>query len=314
MALRKSLEISPDEAVVRIVMERSANPNCIFLYVEGETDVGVFEKIIEQEIGSSFNERIRTESANGKQKAKKIIKKAKDENIKNVIACLDADFDRTKNPALDDSVDIFYTDQNDLECTIYYIGALKDNHLCSELFEPTALKIILQEFNHTCIFDLLVQLASEIGKFRFLDFKNSYHLSLKDLPYAKLFLEKSFEFNKEKFFDHLKTINSSKPDSPVRMEKIDNLMMMDQEFKNTESHRPIHFCNGHDICHLISLVSQRLGGRDIGSFRAVETMLRLWFLNTHYKKSSMINKLIKRIELITRISLCVFPVLLKAIP
>ena len=295
MPLPKVFRTTIAEKIIDIVMKREVEPNCIFVYFEGETDVNLFKKIIKNEFENIFN-LINLESSNGKQEAKKVVKKAKEKNIKNVIAFLDADFDRKKNPVLDDSDDLIYTDQNDLECTILNLGVLNlDDLPCNELFDKDALNDFLENLKHQNLFDLLVQLASKIGWLRFHNFDKKLHLSFKNLPYRDLFSETNFEFDKEKFYEYLTEINRPKTDSALLKSRIETLNNLNE----IEAPQDIQYCNGHDICELISLINNRLGGRQSCPPKIIESMIRLWFSNpTYYEGSQMITKLKKRIGLI----------------
>ena len=280
------------EKIADIIMERKAEPNCIFVYFEGDTDVNLFKIIMNHEFKDIFN-LIKLESSSGKQKAKEIVKKAKEEKLKNVIAFLDADFDRKKNPALDDSDDLIYTDQNDLECTILNLGALNHNHmLCDILFDKHALNDFLNNLRHQNLFDLLIQLASKIGWLRFQNFEKNLVLDFKGLPYPDLFLEPNFEFDKNKFYEYLIKNNSTKHDSASLKSKIEILNSYDK----MEVPQDIEFCNGHDICELISLINNRLGGRESWEPGKIESMIKLWFSNPiYYGDSPMITKLKNRL-------------------
>lgn len=290
--LPKDLKTTINDKINEIIMVREAEPNCIFVYFEGETDVNLFKKIIKNEFKNVSN-YIKLVSSDGKQEAKKIIKKAKEKKLKNVIAFLDADFDRKKNPKLDDSNDLIYTDQNDLECTILHLGVLNlDDLPCNELFDKRALNDFLKNLNHQSLFDLLVQLASKIGWLRFHNFDKKLHLSFKNLPYRDLFSETNFEFNKEKFYEYLTEINRPKTDSALLKSRIETLNNLNE----TEAPQDIQYCNGHDICELISLINNRLGGRESVRPKSIESMIRIWFSDpTYYKGSPMITKLKNRL-------------------
>ena len=290
--LPKDLKTTINDKINEIFMVREAEPNCIFVFFEGETDVNLFKKIIKNEFKNVSN-YIKLVSSDGKQEAKKIIKKAKEKKLKNVIAFLDADFDRKKNPKLDDSNDLIYTDQNDLECTILHLGVLNlDDLPCNELFDKRALNDFLKNLKHQSLFDLLVQLASKIGWLRFHNFDKKLHLSFKNLPYRDLFSETNFEFNKEKFYEYLIKNNSTKHDSASLKTKIEILNTYDK----MEVPQDIQYCNGHDICELISLINNRLGGRESVSQKSIESMIRIWFSDpTYYKGSPMITKLKNRL-------------------
>lgn len=290
--LPKDLKTTINDKINEIFMVREAEPNCIFVFFEGETDVNLFKKIIKNEFKNVSN-YIKLVSSDGKQEAKKIIKKAKEKKLKNVIAFLDADFDRKKNPKLDDSNDLIYTDQNDLECTILHLGVLNlDDLPCNELFDKRALNDFLKNLKHQSLFDLLVQLASKIGWLRFHNFDKKLHLSFKNLPYRDLFSETNFEFNKEKFYEYLTEINRPKTDSALLKSRIETLNNLNE----TEAPQDIQYCNGHDICELISLINNRLGGRESVRPKSIESMIRIWFSDpTYYKGSPMITKLKNRL-------------------
>ena len=290
--LPKDLKTTINDKINEIFMVREAEPNCIFVFFEGETDVNLFKKIIKNEFKNVSN-YIKLVSSDGKQEAKKIIKKAKEKKLKNVIAFLDADFDRKKNPKLDDSNDLIYTDQNDLECTILHLGVLNlDDLPCNELFDKRALNDFLKNLKHHSLFDLLVHLASKIGWLRFHNFDKKLHLSFKNLPYRDLFSETNFEFNKEKFYEYLTEINRPKTDSALLKSRIETLNNLNE----TEAPQDIQYCNGHDICELISLINNRLGGRESVRPKSIESMIRIWFSDpTYYKGSPMITKLKNRL-------------------
>ena len=290
--LPKDLKATINEKINDIIMVREAEPNCIFVYFEGETDVNLFKKIIKNEFKNVPN-YIKLVSSDGKQEAKKIIKKAKEKKLKDVIAFLDADFDRKKNPRLDDSNDLIYTDQNDLECTILHLGVLNlDDLPCNELFDKRALNDFLKNLKHQSLFDLLVQLASKIGWLRFHNFDKKLNLSFKNLPYRDLFSETNFEFNKEKFYEYLTENNRPKTDSALLKSRIETLNKLNE----TEAPQDIQYCNGHDICELISLINNRLDGRESVRPKSIESMIRIWFSDpTYYKGSPMITKLKNRL-------------------
>lgn len=281
-----------NDKIIEIIMVREAEPNSIFVYFEGDTDVNLFKIIMNHEFRDIAN-LIKLESSKGKQKAKKIVKKAKEEKLKNVIAFLDADFDRKKNPALDDSDDLIYTDQNDLECTILNLGALNHNHMLYDIFfDKHALNDFLSNLRHQNLFDLLIQLSSKIGWLRFQNFIKNLGLDFKGLPYPDLFLEPNFEFDKSKFYECLTKNNSNKHDSALLKSKIEILNNHDK----MEVPQDIEYCNGHDICELISLITKRLGGRESWGPKLIESMIKVWFSNpNYYEGSPMITKLKNRL-------------------
>jgi len=293
MPLPKALRLNTEESISTIKMERSQNPNIKFVYVEGETDADLINEIMKKVLNNSDFKNAVIKCKNGKIKTLAVLNKAKEEKLKDVICCLDADFERLINPKLDDhSHDIIYTDQNDLETTILHLGVLGDNYLCQKFFNLTVLNDFLKKTNHGSLYDLLIDLASKIGWHRFQNHVKSLGLNFKDLPYDLLFAETNFEFNQNKLYECLIENIRNRPESDVLISRI---QMLKWEKENAPD---IRYCNGHDICHLISLINTRLGQNEklrvIYKCEHIEADIRQWFSN-NYHNSSMIEKLKQRL-------------------
>jgi len=283
------LRAETEESITKIIMERTRNANIKFVYVEGEKDEELFKEIMKKELINSDFDNAVIENKHGKINTLAVFKKAKEEKLKGIICCLDADFDRHINPKLDDHPhEIIYTDQNDLETTILHLGILGDNYLCQKFFNLNVLNDFLKKMNYESLLDLLIDLASKIGWIRFQNHFKNLGLNFKNLPYNLLFAETNFEFDQNKLYECLTENIKSRPESDILISRI---QMLKCEKENAPD---IRYCNGHDICQIISLINHRLSqngrSRAIYNNEHIEDTLRYWF-SINYHKSSMIEKL-----------------------
>jgi len=189
--LRK--HITPYRIANGIRTLRNNRENHSFLIVEGDDDARVYGQFVAK------NQCI-IQVAHFKDVAVGAILELDKTNTKGVLAIVDADYERIEGnvPA---SQNILFTDTHDLETMILSSSAL-DKVVID--FSPSTSLQMIEELT-TNIRNTLLRIGTEIGYYRWVNFRSKLFLSFKDLPYDIFLLKDSLVVDQERLFQILTT-------------------------------------------------------------------------------------------------------------
>ena len=273
------------DIVSRIDLLRTSKQNYAILITEGETDVNIYSRLLE-------DLQVIIISASGKRNACEAAKKGDNRWDSNIVFAIDADFDRILGKKYIDRV--ILTDQNDMECTMISQGALR--HLLNELFSSTEQQNICRAENVKSIEELLVNSASHIGRYRIANaFNNlSLRMRMESIDMTTLLCANRFAIDDNVLRSEISNQNTDRSDKVSTLwDLIDsNTVQYPVQVSN------IDCCQGHDIINMLcALIKKNPAGHRLNWQRTnLETSLRLAFSKAMFLNTSMWSEIVNLIS------------------
>ncbi len=247
------------------------------VYIEGESDVILYKKIIDKEYAELSQTR-------GKAAAMSTIKKANLMKQKGLLAIVDSDFDHILNIGPDENV--IRTDTHDIETLMIESGAFDD--VPDGFIDERKLNNSI--YNEESLWERIIDIASCIGKIRLLSAENGWNMKFADDNSNKDFLDDEriiyLKDGELKFDAHQyiwKCINNA-----VRC----SITVRDayECYKNDNRAFDIwQICRGHDLSELIALVYSRtiFGKRNVYRTEVENTIRAVYIKSRKFGETKM---------------------------
>lgn len=268
--------------------------NSVGVVVEASSDENIFAKFFDQNcVFFCFN---------GRERALQTMEQVNNSQIGEVLAVLDADFDRILN-SLTTSPNIFYSDCHDVEMMMINSEAWENivAHHASTTVPKNGTESKLAKFEKDSGKSLLENLLDCVFALGCMKFMN--HTEKLELRF------KSFHKGKYKYLDYSKFINkrSLSVDIDGLKKEVENKSEKQGFFKNNREFE-IQFqnllatqfdlwnlCNGHDVMNVLSLaLEEAVGNKKSGnkvSGESLEEFLAIGFRFTDFRKTSLFQEL-----------------------
>lgn len=243
-----------------ILMQRTADPRAVFI-VEGVTDLGIMIPFV-------ADEQADIKEFGGKPAALSVIELCNSYPIKNVIALVDADFDRLSaeyNPP----ENVVLTDHYDLEATILRSGDVLDRFVSNHFDHD---KVQATKHRHsTGVRELAERIGRHIGYARYIVKKEDLPISFQNVPIESFINFRSVEIE----LDRLLRVMAAK--SSASESEINSFTEAVRELGETVHDAQAYaYCRGHDLVQIISVLGRKIWGSSTGSDQA-ERALRSSF-------------------------------------
>lgn len=288
MAVNMSDYITPDRCMSEMFMLREANPNAVFLYVEGRDDIKLISRLVKPEVYVGF--------CKGKAKVCELMEKVEQSRLKNVVAIVDKDYDELLNS--ESYIDgLYYTDGTDMESTILKVEKTVEKIL---LEYADSAKVDDYNSNHIPMLVARVyEICSQVGKLRLTNQKYDMGLKFKEVAITD-YIDRDLNFDFAMFSDAIIT-NSEKEDNA---DSIKGRINYEQE----QRYDFWEICRGHDLVKVFQYVFSGginclCYGRESFSEKELGRFLRgayeeKWFTTTNMYRSLNTWQKRKNVELL----------------
>jgi hypothetical protein len=182
---------------------------------------------------------------NGKEPVKALLKKLEENNLKGMLAIVDADFDRLdgKEPS---SSNLLFTDTHDLETLLLKSPALE------KILDEHASEKKCRDFGKD-IRSTLLEGGVLVGYLRWASLKHSYSLTFEGLDFKRFTSESTLAINLSQL------VTTVKQKSQKFALKDDDIRAKMNVLKN-DSHDKWDVCCGHDLVEILSFwITQDIG-------------------------------------------------------
>ena len=209
-----------------------------FLIVEGDIDSRVYKRFV-------GNDDCETQVAHNKINAIKALQILQTDNIKGVLAIVDADFDILEG-AFHENSDLFLTDFHDLECLI---------------FASPALEKVLSEFGSDAkinnfgkdIREIIFEIGSFIGYLRWISLSEQLNLTFEEIDFGKFLKKDDLTFD-------LNLLVTTVKNKSQRLD-LDNTSIIEKiNYLKFQSHDKHQVTCGKDLAEILSLSLQKVLG------------------------------------------------------
>ena len=245
----------PEAVYSWLKMARVSDPHNPFLVCEGITDQKILRALIAK---LRSDNRPKLFPGYGKLTALSVEKLCrKHGDVSPVAFVVDADYDRHVNQSRE-SPTVFYTDGNDMECTLLMVDDILERWRDHENLVPSlVLNEVLSDTRCETWYDFVVDRASYMGQYRLLDRQLKLHLSfrsksngvLEDPPWEEFLEPPSFAWNDARFRDWLALQNTQ---SEEKQEGVRKLFAAFDGLGDVP--RGVTLCRGHDLLHVLCIV------------------------------------------------------------
>ena len=259
-------------------MARVSDAHTPFLICEGITD----QKVLRALIASLRTDlRPRLFPGYGKINALRVEKLCRSlGGVSPVAFVVDADYDRHVGQS-HQSPTVFYTDANDMECTMLMVDDILERWRDRENLVPSAvLNKVLSETGCGTWHEFIVDRASRMGQYRLVDRQQKLGLSFRsreaggptDPPWGEFLEPPTFTWNDARFRDWLLVQNTEPED---RREVVDRLFSVFECIRDAP--RGLDLCRGHDLLQVLSVVVNYLAPKGWPQYEPtqLEEMLRM---------------------------------------
>jgi hypothetical protein len=269
------------DIVSRIDLLRTGHHRRPILVAEGDTDVNVFKRHL-QEL-----ETLAIISAEGKQNARKAAEAGDARWDSSVVFVVDADYDRLlgKSPT---KHRILFTDHNDMECTITAYGGLR--LIVDDLFSTQEQIEICSAEGVSSLPELVIRAAARVGRYRLANAHGRLSLRLQELKATELLAADRFRVDEVALRRWI--INQNMPDRAEKLadmwSAIDSGMLPPAD--------ELDLCRGHDLIEMLRALIARYPSHRRNQWHCgpAETCLRLSFDSVMFRATHMGKDLLDR--------------------
>ena len=246
---------SPVSLATKIFCVFKEDLNQTFLILEGLSDYNLWN----DNFSHKFDKMLRIEYSGNKDASIETLRIiysefSKEIEIKGVIAIIDADFDHIKKEDVFSHPCLFRTDFHDIELMMLKSEAFIKfyNRFCTE---RGRLKHILKTYHKKQIGDdeipeifllTLLENTKKIGILRWVNYKNDFQLSFKDINHFFILSEDLFTVDSQKLLDHIITKNGRLNEFKVKFEDLINI-------ESNENLDLFQVCQGHDAISILTI-------------------------------------------------------------
>jgi len=231
----------------------------VILLVEGENDVAVLAGHIDDSACNLL-------PGYGSSVVIGAMKIVEEEVLDGVLALVDQDWRGLLTP-LPASANIFFTDQPDLDATIFHMSGPLDRVVAN--FSDTRKRIAhLQRIDADSPWEIAVRLALPIGVLRYISERDGMELKLRDFPVESALALDSASIDVRRMCE----VAISRSRSTSVYVPGDVAQMVEQLLSDLE-HERVRYCSGHDLARCLSAVMRKRWG---GCYRGdiIERSLR----------------------------------------
>jgi hypothetical protein len=279
--------------IQRIKLHKQTNFFDLFLFVEGGTDILLFNKIKTNDriivlfppTESSYNQPI---DGSNKEKVIRTISILNKQNTDGILGLVDNDYDSIMNKQ-NIIENLLYTVEHDIETTFFSVKEMQDKFI-GKFFKTTPKNVfnfILDSLNILGSIRLLHEKKKEYGNF----YEKNFNTHLYSYDNLVKFLKVDLKINKDAFIkDIYRTCNVSGK-APISLEKYNEKVSNIIDFKH-----PIwKLAQGHDLEKLLIRSIQLYGKSNFTSksFENLTEVLKSFMLkkcHSIYPKTSLYNE------------------------
>lgn len=265
---------SPYSYANQISMSKSSYKGTYFL-VEGYADLKLFKKFIDEN-------NCRVKFIPGKTLAIDVLKILEKRNESGVLLLVDADYDHLEGikPM---SVNMFYTDNHDIETMIISTNALEN--LLNEFSDKRKLTKF-EKFKSNHLRSVLLTTCISIGYVRWASIHNNWTLKFRDLVFSVFIDFKNLNLHYQKFLSEL-IKNSRSNKIPL------SVIIKEVKLLTTKSSDPWMICSGHDLTEILLISLKFIFGYNVATLtrEKLEAILRLAYEFRFFKKTILYSEL-----------------------